>query len=377
VLLPGRGHSQVEFGDGILTSRGTFQKFYGQDELRVFLETTLGTEAIPAELGVFYLFKDETARQQFLARRYQRRATTPRKRKVEVRFEEERELLDPFMATIAVLGRLPEGDEFSRIPELETKFGSLKKAFALIRRVTGTAEWDTITKRCAEDLLVYLALGRFRSRPPMSVLPLGLQRDIRAFFGSYTNACRRADELLFRAGHAEAVDESCRQATVGKLLPNALYVHRSALEFLDPLLRVYEGCARAYIGEIEGANLIKLHRHSGKISYLVYPDFESDPHPCLLRSIKLSLPTRELDCYDYADNANPPILHRKETFLHPNHPLHGKFARLTKQEEKHGLLKDSSSIGTRDGWTARLSEKGFAIQGHRMTRVQQIDGRSG
>jgi hypothetical protein len=54
--------------------------------------------------------------------------------------------------------------------------------------------------------------------------------------------------------------------------------------------------------------LIKLHRHSGKVSYLVYPDFETDPHPALLRSIKLSLRTRELDCFDYATSTNPPIL---------------------------------------------------------------------
>jgi hypothetical protein len=38
--------------------------------------------------------------------------------------------------------------------------------------------------------------------------------------------------------------------------------------------------------------------------------------------------------YDYDQNANPPILHRKETFLRPAHPLHAKFARLTQQEEK-------------------------------------------
>ncbi len=63
------------------------------------------------------------------------------------------------------------------------------------------------------------------------------------------------------------------------------------------MLRVYEAYARAYLGEVEGANLIKRHRHSGMVSYLVYPDFETDPHPALLRSIKLSLRTRELDCY--------------------------------------------------------------------------------
>ena len=43
--------------------------------------------------------------------------------------------------------------------------------------------------------------------------------------------------------------------------------------------------------------------------------------------------------YDYGQSANPPILHRKETFLHPAHPLHAKFARLMQQQEKAGLLR--------------------------------------
>jgi DNA phosphorothioation-associated putative methyltransferase len=146
-----------------------------------------------------------------------------------------------------------------------------------------------------------------------------LQRDIRAFFGNYSNACRLADDLLFRAGSAEAVDEACRRSAVGKLLPTALYVHRTALEALDPLLRVYEGCARAYLGTLDGANLIKLHRQSGKVSYLVYPDFETDPHPTLLRSVKLCLRTREIECFDYTASNNPPILHRKETLLTADH----------------------------------------------------------
>jgi DNA phosphorothioation-associated putative methyltransferase len=202
----------------------------------------------------------------------------------------------------------------------------------------------------------------------MAALPLGLQRDIRAFFGSYTKAFRQADGLLFRSGNAEAVDEACRRATVGKLLPSALYIHRDALDALEPLLRVYEGCARAYLGEVEGANLIKLHRHSGKVSYLVYPEFETDPHPALLRSIKLSLRTRELDCYDYAQSTNPPVLHRKERFLPADHPLHARFARLTQQEEKYGLLDETATIGTTEGWQCRLKERGFALRGHRLVR---------
>ena len=75
---------------------------------------------------------------------------------------------------------------------------------------------------------------------------------------------------------------------MGKLLPNALYVHKSALKSLEPILRVYESCGRAYLEEIDGANIVKIHRFSGKLSYLVYPDFESDPHPALVRCLKLS-----------------------------------------------------------------------------------------
>jgi len=368
VLVAGRGQAQVEFGDGVLTGRGTFQKFFGQVELKTYIESVLEAEAIPAGIGVFYVFKDEAAGQQFLASRHRRTAAAPRKRISEVRFEENRELLEPFMAAVAALGRIPEADEFPQAAEITSRFGSLKRAFALVKRVTGTNEWDAITRRCTEDLLVYLALGRFRRRPPISVLPLVLQRDIRAFFGSYLNACRLADDLLFRTGSSEAVDEACRRSAVGKLLPNALYVHRSALEGLDPLLCIYEGCARAYLGEIDGANLIKLHRLSDKVSYLVYPDFETDPHPALLRSVKLSLRNREIDCLEYAASANPPILHRKETFVASDHPLHAKFARLSEQEEKHGLLDDSATIGTRDGWQARVSGAGFALRGHRLVR---------
>lgn len=368
--------SQLPFGDGVLTGRGTFQKFFGQGELKAFLEAELQAEAIPASLGIFYLFRDETLQQQFLANRYRRRAAAPRKRISELRFEEHRELLESFMAAIAELGRLPEEGEFARSAEVATQFGSLKRGFALVRRVTGSGEWEAIRQRRTEDLLVYLALARFRKRPALGQLPRPLQRDMRAFFGTYTKACQQADELLFRAGDAAAIDEACQRSPVGKQLPDDLYIHRSALDSLEPLLRVYEGCGRAYLGEIEGANIIKIHRRSGKLSYLIYPDFEDDPHPALLRSVRVNLRTRQIDSTDYAQSTNPPVLHRKETFLAGDHALYAKFARLTAQEEKQGLLDDAGKIGTREGWSARLAERGFALKGHRLVKSGRQDNGS-
>ena len=369
IQVNGRGNSHIEFGDGIVTKLGTFQKYFTQSELKEYIEAELGAEAIPAALGIYYVFKDEELQQQYLASRYRRRSAAPRKRISEIRFEEHKDLLEPLMAAIADFGRLPEGDEFERSSEVRDIFGSLKRAFALIKRVTGAEEWETIHERRTEDLLVYLALSRFRKRPPLRKLPCRLQVDIRTFFGSYKNACEQADDLLFQAGDPDAIDEACKRSPIGKLLPNSLYVHESALESLEPILRVYEGCARAYLGEIEDTNIVKLHRISGKVSYLAYPEFEKDPHPALLRSVKLNLRSRELDCYDFSESDNPPILHRKETFLPRDHPLREKFAKLTQQEEKHALLENTSTIGTRNGWENRLAEHGLALRGHRLVRV--------
>ncbi len=368
IQVNGRGSEQVEFGDGVITRLGTFQKYYTQSELKDYIEGELDAEAIPAAIGVFYVFKDEELQQRYLASRYQRRSAAPRKRISEILFEEHKELLEPLMSAIARLGRLPEPSEFNESPAVLDVFGSLNRAFGVIKRVTATEEWDTIRRRRTEDLLAYLALFRFRKRPSLRKLPNNLQFDIRSFFGTYKAACNRADDLLFQAGDADVIDEACRRSPIGKLLPNALYIHKSALDSLEPILRIYEGCARAYLGEVEDTNIVKLHRISGKVSYLAYPDFETDPHPALLRSVKLNLRSRELDCYDYSESDNPPILHRKETFVPTDHPSYEKFAKLTRQEEKHGLLAETSTIGTRRGWNIRLTESGLKLRGHSLVR---------
>jgi DNA phosphorothioation-associated putative methyltransferase len=293
----------------------------------------------------------------------------------EERFEAHRGMLEPLMDMIASLGRLPESDEFPGTGEIEAAFGSLKRAFALIRRVTGSEPWEAIRQRKSEDLLVYVALGKFRRRPAISKLPMDLQRDIRAFFGTYKHACEVADALLFQAGDGDAIDAACKGSAIGKLLPNALYIHKTALDHLSPLLRVFEGCARAFIGDVPDITLIKLHRFSGKVSYLAYPDFDTDPHPALMRGVKVALRSREVFSYDYMESDNPPILHRKETFVHTEYPMYAKFARLTEQEEKQGLLDDASSIGTRQGWERRLTELNFQLRGHRLMKRKTAVGK--
>jgi hypothetical protein len=57
-------------------------------------------------------------------------------------------------------------------------------------------------------------------------------------------------------------------------------------------------------------------------------------------------------------------------FLSPDDPRREKFARLTVQEERAGLLDDAATIGTRSGWAERLRERGYEVRGHRLVRCR-------
>ena len=202
-------------------------------------------------------------------------------------------------------------------------------------------------------------------------LPMEVRRDIKSIFSSYRNACEEADVALLAVGDIQRVRRAAQRSPLGKITPSAIYVHESALDRLSPLLRLYEGCARRYLGRVEDGNIIKLHILEPKVSYLSYPDFESDPHPALAQSLTVHLQTFRLRERDYRTSKNPPILHRKEAFVAADYALHAKFYRLTKQEEAKGLFEETSRIGTRFGWRERLRERGVTLRGHRLVRIPE------
>lgn len=359
-----------EFADGLLTSRGTFQKFFEQTELRGWIDQVLGVSSVAAAPGVFYVFRDDQARAAFLASRFRRRIAVPRlARSVEL-FKAHEALLQPLMAFVSERGRVPADDELPNLAEIQNVFGSIRKAFRIVIRATEAAQWDQIAEQRALDLLIYLALSRFDTRPAYGQLPQELQRDVRGFFSTYKQACENADELLFALRDHKVVELACQVSELGKLTPGALYIHETALDALSPLLRLYEGCARGYLGRIDGANLIKLHRDEPKISYLSYPTFETDPHPAIASSVTVHLQTFRVKHRDFRTYKNPPILHRKELFVQKDHPLYSKFERLTRIEEQKGLYEAPETIGTRDGWKAALRAKGLAFRGHRLVQTK-------
>jgi hypothetical protein len=434
------GLAGAKANDGWRTTKGTFQRFYAQDELRAWIESALATQAVAAAPGIFYVFRERGEAESLLAERARqetvgtglriadllyeqhrailqplrlfvsehrrlpaplelpqctninevfgtvrsaflviRRVTGPAQwddinlgavgHRAERRFVDHQELLQPLLEFLEQRGRLPHPDELANEEEVIATLGSVRRAFSVVRRATGEGRWEEIAGRRREDFLVYLALSAFGGRPRFSDLPDDLQHDARDFFGSHRLATQEADALLFAAGDLQARDAASKEASVGKVTPEALYAHVKELGSLPAVLRIYEGCGRALSGTVEAANLLKLHRLKSQVSYLSYPTFDSDPHPALATVVISRLARLDVTYRDFTDSANPPVLHRKETFVGPLYPGRDKFARLTEQEERRGLLDEPTDIGTRDGWANRLQLLGWSTRGHRLVRV--------
>lgn len=358
----------LAYGDGILTKRNTFQKYYQQVELKEYIDRVLTVDAIPIGLGIFLVFRDESQAESFRAARLYTRMITPRVRVESKRFEDYQVQLAPLMEFVSQRGRIPIKGELAAEAELVQEFGSIKRAFQIVLTATDEVEWDAIAYQRSLDLQVYLALAHFGKGRSLKNLSLTIRADIKAFFGSYDEACEVADRLLFKIGEPGVIKQACHQSKIGKLLPAALYVHISALNEIDPKLRLYEGCASRNIGGTEDANIIKFHKDKPCISYLYYPDFESIAHPPLQWAMLIDLRNLSLRFRDYSHQENSPILHRKETFLSQNHPLYSKYAKFTKSEEKAGLFSETKTIGNQQGWEQRLRDCGVQIKNHRVTR---------
>lgn len=376
VLIGDAGKGQIAYSDGVVSSRNTFQKYYEQEELKLYIDQVLGVDSVPVALGIYFVFRDEMQAQSFRASRFRSRATTPRIRLVSKRFEDYRELLNPLMDFFTERGRLPVGEELPNFEPLLTEFGTVRRAFNLIVSATNQDEWDAIADKRRQDILVFLALSNFDNpykRLKLSQLPTQCQTDIKSLFGSYQGASTTADLMLFNLGREGFIATCCRNSRIGGLDDQALYVHISGLEHLDTMLRLYEGCASRTIGRMDGATLIKFHLHKPKISYLFYPDFDRDPHPKMQASMQIDLRDLQVRYRDYHNSNNPPVLHCKDAYIFPDYPQYEKFAKLTKQEESWGLLENMRDISLWQGWQQKLKEYCAELQGHRLVWIKDAD----
>jgi DNA phosphorothioation-associated putative methyltransferase len=363
VLIDSSSRGLIAYEDGIITSRNTFQKYYQQEELKIYIDRVLNTDAIAAGLGIYFAFKDSDRAEAFRLSRFHSRVSTPRIRVPLKSFAEYAELLQPLMEFMTQKGRLPMKGEFDREAEIIQEFGSYRRAYQVILQVTNKTEWDEITERRRQDLRLYLALERFDRDSSPHQLSQHLKEDIKGLFGSYKQAYHEASMMLYSLGKLEDLAVIAMNHPVGKKDNNSLTVHINTLETLDPLLRLYEGCASKTIGRLEEANAISFSFKNPKITYLSYPDFDLKSHPYLAMAMEVDLRDLSVNYRDYNREDNPPILHEKDLLLTSDYPHYQEFAWLTQQERDLEVLEDIKNfkLYRRDRWLQYLKERKLKI----------------
>jgi DNA phosphorothioation-associated putative methyltransferase len=355
------GHSRANVhGDGVITSRQTFQKYFEQGELQGLIESVVDCEAYALSLGVFAVFRDPQLAQTFLAGRRRRTvewnrirsAFAPRRRAKQPRivtlYEQHAELLDAFWQRSLELGRIPKPEEFSRTEELRAAAGAPAAVHRLLLDHHGKNAFDEAKLRRTEDLLVYLALAGFGKRIPQKHLDAQLQEDLKVFFGGYTQAQQAGLDLLMSLSAEDSLWEAACSLPFGWRDSEERHVtiHGSLLDRLPPSLRVFVECGAILYGDPHEADIIKLHLRSRKVSFSAYDGFFRRPFPELKTRIKVDLARLQVGVFEYGYALPAQLLFYKERFLAVDHPLQPRMAQVSKRLEKLGVARDS--LGTND-----------------------------
>ncbi len=376
------------FRDGVMTQRGTFQKYFSQSEIRGFLEQVLDEEAIPVAPGVLYVFRDKDAEQRFLVDRYRskvNRLREPSPRlcereqrirldRVAERYDAYREPLDHLWDLWLTLGRKPDKSEVDDLVVLTEGFGSLSKALRFLEERGDQAEIERASASRVADLEVYFALNQFEQRKPYGHLERALQQDVKHFFGDYAAAKASAMALLFQIADLEAIDQACRKAAEHGLgwleTGQSLQLHVSLVERLPALLRVYVGCAAVLYGDYRNADLVKIHTRSGKVSLMRFDDFEGQALPRMVERAKIKLREQDVDYFAYGEQYEPPYLYHKSRYINEEFPNYPEQMVFDQALDELGLF-DWSGYGPSPGaFLAKLSRHRWSIEGFSLVRSQ-------
>ncbi len=370
------------YKDGILTSKNTFQKYYAQSELQSFIERTLEVDAVAVAPGVFYVFRDPIEQESYLSARQRRHRDwnhlsnrESRNKAAAVLFAKHQPLLESFWSTCLELGRLPALDEIEDPKALEEAIGSPKKALQVLQATADVGDLKLARIIRTEDLLVYFALGLFGERKPYTHMAEGMKRDIKTFFGTYQNAIECAKEALFSVSNVQLINNLCEKAATE--LPacqlntnHSLVFHERYLNQLPPELRIYVGCAAQLVGELEDIDLVKIHITSGKVSFMIYEEFDSSPLPKLVERIKVRMRDQDVDFFDYVEPYKPPLLYWKSRYIDESFQDYKKQLSFDKRLAETGIVTPDREFGPmRSELDLQLRELALEIRGYRFYKV--------
>lgn len=380
----------IPYGDGVLTSRKTFQKYYSQNELREFVRETLAEEPLPIGPGIFFVFRDKQAEQRFLydrvkngrkplrVSRMPRPARPARVSMGDAKYERYRESIDRLWERCLALGRVPDRSEVDNFTDILDGFGSVPAAIRFVMGRTDGAGQKLKQARDVrtDDLRLYLATMQFERRKPYKQLESRLQRDIREFFGDYATAAKSGRELLFAIANVAEIEAACQRAAehgIGWLDEGgSLQLHTSLVERLPVILRAYVHCGTHLYGDISSADLLKIHVRTGKLTLMKFDDFMGHPLPKMLQRVKMNLRTQGITLFDYSDEHPPPYLYYKSRFMNEEFSNYAEQLRFEEALDRANIIRIAGYGPSANVFDKALADARYCIEGYTLVRRSSV-----
>ena len=336
----------VPWGDGELTRLGTFQRYFTPEELPGWLGTVLDAPVFALAPGLAVVVRDAGMIHEVLARRIRITSGKPTRalasdsvemdqptlgvhqtvptRRLGSRQQAIRNVLEIVDPTLRELGRPPRREELT-LPDEASALGlGLMAIWKQWVAWIGEVALAKITEQRTSDTVVYLAMAHFGRLPRLAELSPRLRADIEVFLGGMQGALRQARQCLDQMGKPAEIARLCQIFGQGVEDAQALYVHRSLIPALPPVLRCLVGCAEVLGAPVAEADVIKIHKTSRKVTLLMYQDFSTRALPALVERIKIDLRARRVMVFDHRSEPRQ-LLYDKDLYMADTDPARAEW----------------------------------------------------
>lgn len=341
----GAASAWTPYRDGVVTSRGTFQRYFSQDELRALVEMTLNVRPVTLAPGIVAVFRDAELEQQVA---FARRASAPLyfDRRLEAYDRPKREapereradvearlggLIDDIWRLCLQYGRTPAVSELTDEIAADLKDKGVAPARAVnvaMRRIGDGSELAAIRAARREDLLVHFALSLFPGAPKYASLARSIQLDVRAFFSSHTAMLGEARAMLFQLGRGDGVRVALERVLAGGLAARRGEKVRFLAETLPRLpapIRLLIGCAEVLEPDLASADFYDVYFSGDRVRGLWCEDAQARA-PLMRELADVELTKLRVRRRDRRGR----VLYGRAALLPPDHP--DKAAQLTFDE---------------------------------------------
>lgn len=310
------------FADGFLTSRGTFQKYFAQAELRELVASVTGSEPVTVAPGIVFAFREGQEAQDFLFRRQSRTRSlpdwlpsfsAPRLERDRTARAEAAPLVETVAGAWLALGRRPVPEELppSTLAAVNEYRTTPKRLIDWAGEEIGDEKREAAASARLEDLTLSFAMRSF-GRTEQESLSSRLRRDARHFFGSVARAEQQGRDFLFSLGRNNAVLDAMEQAVAAgraHAVGGRFHFLRRDADEMPLAIRGFLACVAIVAGDLEEIDLVVANPTKGTATLVVFADFNAKL-PLIVRTTKVLLARHDLSDRRFEPGSRPLFLHR-------------------------------------------------------------------